>query len=179
MVRGHPVLELFVSGASTGSENHFFCTICHKDVSMETGGAGELVRHFSGLRHWQADVTYRVHQGLPVFNKLMDPLELSESQRSNFLSRPFKDKSEGYSFPEDLLPSCTRVDSVVPLLTMVNCLVELLRAGGTYVFLRRLWGCFRATLGPDNPLSSLNWSKDESLVRFLFSFRSYGCRKCR
>ena len=81
---------------------------------METGGAGEFVRHFSGPRHWQADVTYRVHQGLPVFNKLMDPLELSESQRSNFLSRPFKDKSEGYSFPEDLLPSCTRVDSVVP-----------------------------------------------------------------
>ena len=127
MVRGHPVLELFVSGASTGSEKHFFCTICHKDVSMETRGAGELVRPFSGRRHWQADVTYRVHQGLPVFNKLMDPLELSESLRSDFLSRPFKDKSEGYSFPEDLLPSCTRVDSVVPLLTMVNCLVELLR----------------------------------------------------
>ena len=170
MVRGHPVLELFVSGASTGSEKHFFCTICHKDVSMETRGAGELVRHFSGHRHWQADVTYRVHQGLPVFNKLMDPLELSESQRSDFLSRPFKDKSEGYNFPEDLLPSCTRVDSVVPLLTMVNCLVELLRAGGTYVFLRRLWGCFRATLGPDNPLYSLNWSKSESLVRDFFLF---------
>ena len=169
-VRGHPVLELFVSGASTGSEKHFFCTICHKDVSMETRDAGELVRHFSGPRHWQADVTYRVHQGLPVFNKLMDPLELSESQRSDFLSRTFKDKSEGYSFPEDLLPSCTRVDSVVPLLTMVNCLVELLRAGGTYVFLRRLWGCFRATLGPDNPLYSLNWSKSESLVLFFFSF---------
>ena len=178
IVRGHPVLEHFVSGSSTGSEKHFFCTICHKDVSMETRGAGDLVRHFSGPRHWQTDVTYRVHQGLPVFNKLMDPLELSESQRSDFLSRPFKDKSEGYCLPEDLLPSCTRVDSVVPLVTMVNCLVELLRAGGTYVFLRRLWGCFSATLAPDNPLYSLNWSKAESLVRVLSSFRFYGCRTC-
>ena len=52
---------------------------------METRGAGELVRHFSDPHHWQADVTYRVHQGLPVFKKLMDPLELSESQRGDFL----------------------------------------------------------------------------------------------
>ena len=74
MVRGHPVLELFVSGSSTGSDKSFLCTICHRDVSMETRGAGELTRHFSGDRHWQADVTYRVNQGLPVFNKLKDPL---------------------------------------------------------------------------------------------------------
>ena len=110
MVRGHPVLELFVSGSSTGSDKLFFCTICHRDVSMETRGAAELTRHFSGDRHWQADVTYRVHQGLPVYNKLMDPLELSETQKADFLSRPFKDKLEGFTFPEDLLPSCTRVD---------------------------------------------------------------------
>ena len=74
---------------------------------METRGAGELSHHFSEDRHWQADVIYRVQQGLPVFNKLMDPIELSESQRSYFLSCPFKDKSEGSSFPEDLLPPST------------------------------------------------------------------------
>ena len=164
MVRGHPVLELFVSGSSTGSDKSFFCTICHRDVSMETRGAGELTRHFSSDRHWQADVTYRVHKGLPIFNKLMDPIELSETQKADFLSRPFKDKLEGFTFPEDLLPSCTRVDSTIPLLTMVNCLTELLRAGGSYIFLRKLWGCFRATLGRDNPLYSLNWSRTESVV---------------
>ena len=105
---------------------------------MENRGAGELTRHFSGDRHWQADVTYRVHKVLPVFNKLMDPIELSETQKADFLSRPFKDKLEGHTFPEDLLPSCTRVDSTIPLLTMVNCLTELLRAGGSYIFLRKL-----------------------------------------
>ena len=171
MVRGHPVLELFVSGSSTGSDKLFFCTICHRDVSMETRGAGELTRHFSGDRHWQADVTYRVHQGPPVINKLMDPIELSETQTTDFLPRPFKDKLEGFTFPEDLLPSCTRVDSSIPLLTMVNCLTELLCAGGSYVFLRKLWGCFRATLGRDNPLYSMNWNRTESVVS-LISFLS-------
>ena len=172
MVRGHPVLELFVSGSSTGSDKSFFCTICHRDVSMETRGAGELTRHFSGDRHWQADVTYRVYQGLPVYNRLMDPIELSDTHKTDFLSRPFKDKLEGFTFPEDLLPSCTRVDSCIPLLTMVNCLTELLRAGGSYVFLRKLWGCYSATLGRDNPLYSLSWSRTESMVS-LISFLSY------
>ena len=59
---------------------------------MKTLGAGELTRQVSGDRHWQADVTYRIHQGLPVFNKLKDPIELSETQKADFLSRPFKDK---------------------------------------------------------------------------------------
>ena len=87
MVRGHPVLELFVSGSSTGSDKLFFCTICHRDVSMDTQGAGELTHHFFGDRHWQADVTYRVHTGIARFNILMDPIELSETQRTDFLVR--------------------------------------------------------------------------------------------
>ena len=103
---------------------------------------------------------YRVHQGLPVFNKMMDPIELSETQRTDFLLQPFEDKLEGFTFPEDLLPSCARVDSTIPLLKMVNCLTELLRDGGSYIFLRKLWCCFRATLGRNNPLSS----RTESLV---------------
>ena len=52
---------------------------------------------------------------------------------------------------------------------MVNRLVELLRAGGTYILLHRLWDSFQATLGPDNQLYALNWSKDESLVTVFAS----------
>ena len=158
MVGDHPVYSLFVSGSSTGSPEKFFCRICHRDVSMRTRGAGEFSRHFFGERHWRADVAYRVREGLPVFNRLMDPLELSAEQVSNFLSRPSKGLAEWFSFPEDLLPSCTRVDSSIPLLTMVNCLLELFRSGGSYVLLRKLWGCFRATLGPENPLYILKWT---------------------
>ena len=168
MVKGHPVFELFVTGSSTGVATSFYCTICERDVSMESRGVGELARHFLGVRHWNRDITYRVHHDMPVFNRLMDPIELSTAQRDEYLARPCKEKPEGFSFPEDLLSSCTRVDSSVPLMTLVTCLLELLRAVGGYLLLRRLWGCFRATLVPDNPLYKLNWSRAESLVSCLF-----------
>ena len=166
MVGDHPVYSLFVSGSCTGSSEKFFCRICHRDVSMRTRGAVEFSRFF-GPRHWYADVMYRVREGLPVFNMLMGPMELSAEQIADFRSRPCKGLSEGFSFPEDLLPACTRVDLTIPLLRMVNCLLELLRCGGSYLFLRKLWGCFRATLGPKNTLFSLNWTRVESLVSFF------------
>ena len=111
-----------------------------------------------------------VHQNLQVYNKFLDPMELSESQTQEYLSRPFKEKPESFSFPEDLLPSCTRVESSVPMMTMVNCLIEMLRSGGDYLFLRKLWGHFRATLASENPLYSLTWSRGESLVRHFCVF---------
>ena len=73
MVDDHPVYSLFVSGSSTGSNEKFFCRICHRDVSMRTRGAGEFSRYFFGLRHRYTDVTYRVREGRPVFNRLMNP----------------------------------------------------------------------------------------------------------
>ena len=64
----------------------------------------------------------------------------------------------------------------IPLLTLVNCLLELLRCGGSYTLLQKLWGCFRANLGPGNPLYNLNWSRSESLVSFvLFSYTISFC----
>ena len=167
MVVNHPIFELFVSGSSTGSDKMFHCMICQRDVSMESRGPAELVRHFFGKRHWEMDVTYRVQNNLSIFNRLMDPMELSEFQVEIYMRRPSKGKSEGFSFLEELLPACTRVDSSVPLMTMVNCLIELCRCGGSYTLLRRLWGCFRATLGQENPLYKLNWSRPESLVSCL------------
>ena len=140
---------------------------------MESRGAAEFARHFFGKHHWELDVTYRVQNNMPVFNRLMDPMELSESQLEVYANRPSKGKSEGFSFPEDLLPACTQVDSSVPLLTMVNCLLELCRCGGSYTLLRRLWGYFRATLGKENPLYKLNWDRAESLVSFLSSVSIY------
>ena len=170
MVKEHPAFELFVSGSSSGVETAFFCTICQRDVSIATKGIREISRHFSSDKHWALDVTYRVHQGLQVYNKLLDPMELSDAQTRDYLARPFKEKPEGFSFPEDLLPACTRVDSSVPLITMINCLVELLRSGGDYLLLKKLWGHFRATLGTDSPLYSLTWSRGESLVSFIIIF---------
>ena len=77
---------------------------------------------------------------------------LTVNQVAHYLSPSFKDKSEGFSFLEDLLPACFRVKSSVPLLTIVNCLGELFSAVGDYLLLRGLWGYFRATHGPENPV---------------------------
>ena len=167
IVGDHPVYSLFISGSSVGSDEKFYCRICHRDVSMHSGGAGEFSRHFNGDRHWQADVTYRVREGLPVYIKRKDPLELSVEQIVDYLLRPCRGLAEGFSFPEDLLPACTRAESTIPLLTLVNCPLELLRCRGSYTLLRKLWECFRATLGPENLLYSLNWSRSESLVGFF------------
>ena len=131
---------------------------------MESRGALEFSRHFFGKRHWQLDVTYRVQNNLPVFNRLMDPKELTDAQLEDYRNRPCQGKADGFSFPEDLFPACTQVDSSVLLLTLVKCLLELLRSGGSYTLLRKLWGCFRATLGPEKLLYSLKWSREESLV---------------
>ena len=81
---------------------------------MESRGASEFARHFFGKRHWQVDVRYRVQHDLHVFNRLMDPMELSEAQVSDYMSRPSKGLTEDFSFTEDLLPACTRVGSSVP-----------------------------------------------------------------
>ena len=156
MVVNHSIFELFVSGCRTGSDKLFHCMICQRDVSMESRGRAEFARHFFGKRHWEMDVTYRVQNNLPILNRLMESMELSESQVEMYMRRPSKGKSKGFSFPEDLLPACTRVDSSVALMTMVNCLIELCRFGDSYTLLSRLWGCFRATLGQENPLYKLN-----------------------
>ena len=131
MLKDNPIFEVFVSGSSSGSDKHFYCMICHRDVSMESRwslhGAGEFSRHFFGKRHWLLDITYRVQNNLPTYNRLMDPMELSVTQIDEYMNRPRKGKAEGFSFPEDLLPDCTQVDSSIPLMTLINCLLELLR----------------------------------------------------
>ena len=169
IVKDIPVFEHFVSGSGSGVKTAFFCTICQRDVSIAAMGEREISRQIASDKHWHLDVAYSVHYGLQVYNKLLDPMESSEAQAQVYLSRPFRERPQGSSFAEDLLTSCTRMDSGVPLMTMVKCLVELLRSGGNYILLRKSWGHFRGPLGSENPLYNLTWSRGETLVRlFLF-----------
>ena len=48
---------------------------------MGSHGSAKLVRHFEAKNHWEQDLTYRVHMGLPIYNKLMEPMELSARQK--------------------------------------------------------------------------------------------------
>ena len=104
MLSLHPAFPDFVSGAKCGSGKFSFCRVCHRDIGMKAHGSGEFARHFQSDSHWFKDVTYRVHMKLPVLNRLMEPMELSASLLADYRARPFEDLSEGYPFPEDLVP---------------------------------------------------------------------------
>ena len=173
MVGDHPVLSVFVSGSSTGVSTSFHCMICRLDVSMHSRGAREFIRHYSSDRHWERDVAYRVQNDMPTYDRQMEPVDLSTGQRDEYMNREKYAKDEGFSFPEDLLPSCTRVGSTVPLLTMVNCISDLCRCGGSYVLLQKLWGNFRATLGREDPLYNFHWNCSETLFSIFGIVWSY------
>ena len=140
MLDRHPAFGDFVTGAKDGKGTHFHCRVCDRDVAMKAHGSGEFSRHFRSDAHWFKDVTYRVHMGLQVLNRLMEPMELSDSQLADYRSRPFVDLNGEYPFPEDLLPKHSRAGSKVPFMTLVSCFCEFLRNGGDFDYLRRLWG---------------------------------------
>ena len=68
------------------------------------------------------------------------------------------------NFLEDEVDTLVGVPSNVPPSTLVGCLFELLRNGGSQVFLRRLWNQFRTTLPVESAYASVTWSKPETLV---------------
>ena len=151
MLSRHSVFADFVTGAKTGKAMHFHCSVRGRDAAIKAHGSGEFSRHFRSDEHLFRDVIYRVHMGLQVLNRLMKPMELSDSQLADYKSRPFVDLSGEYPSPEDLLPNHSRSDSKVPFMTLVFCFCEFLRNGGEFDYFRRLWGHFCATLGEQVP----------------------------
>ena len=164
MLALNPLFADFVTGSECGSAKVFYCRICRRDVKLGSKGSAEFARHFESKKHWEQDVTYRVHMGLPVYNKLMEPMELSARQKDDFLARPFVDLGGEFSFPEDMLPKHSKASSKVPLMTLVSSLSDVLRSGGDFTLVRRLWGYFLASLGGRDPEFSLQWSRSETVV---------------
>ena len=111
----------FVSGARNGKATCFPCRVCGRDVCLATNDSGEFGRHFSSESHWFRDVTYRGHMLLPISNRLMDSMTLTDAQLTEYRSRPFVDLSEGYPFPEDLPPKHSKVESRVMTLVSSCC----------------------------------------------------------
>ena len=122
-----PAYEVFVSGPKCGSGKYFFCRICERDVGIRAHGSGEFAQHFQSDGHWHRDVTYRVHMGLPLLNRLMEPMTLLANQLSDYSSRVFVDLAEDYPFPEELVPKQAKVASRVPFMTLVSRFCDLLQ----------------------------------------------------
>ena len=116
---------------------------------MKAHGSGEFGRPSESDKHWFKDVTYRVQMGLPVLNRLMEPMELTESQLAEYRAKPFEDRGEVYPFPEDLLSKHSRVESKVSFMTFVLCLGELFRifAVAGFYFLAATVGAFLFVFG--------------------------------
>ena len=163
----NPLFQDFVSGPKNGRGTHVFCKVCKRDVVMKA----RFGRHFYSPGHWNRVVTYRVHMGLPIYNRLMEPMTLSAAQLADFRSRPFEDLGEGFPFPENLVPTRARVESKVPYMTLVASLFDFLRSGLDFNLVRRLRGYFRATLGERQPDFSFEWSRSETIVSMLVGTR--------
>ena len=168
MLSLHPAYRDFVSGSKTGAGTHFHCLVCKRDVAMGSQGSREFARHFQSDSHWDKDVVYRVHMGMPVLNKLMEPLQLSEEQLAEYRAKPFVELGTGYPFPEDLLPKHSRVESKIPFMTFVGCLCDLLRCGGDFALVRQLWSHFCVSLDKQKADFTLHWSRSESVVSCVF-----------
>ena len=69
-----------------------------------------------------------------------------------------------YPLVEDEVDDLVGVESNVPSSVLVGGLFELLRSGGSHMFLRRIWNQFRATLPVESNCAQATWSKTESLV---------------
>ena len=143
---------------------------------MKALGAGEFKKHFSSDGHWYRDMRYRVHMGLPVYNRLLEPMELSASQIADFKSRDFVDLAKGFPFPEDLLPKHFQVGSKVLFMTLISGICEWLRSGGDFALLRRLWANFRASLGESAPEYEMSWSRTETVASVVSHFLCFRCR---
>ena len=164
MLSEHILFKDFVTGAKSESDERFFCRICKRDVAIRAHGASEIIRHFGSAGHWRRDVMYRVHMEMPVYNRILQPMTLSETQLANYRARPFKDLGGEFPFPEDLVAKHSHPSSKVPLMTLVSCVCELIRRGGDFFLLRHLWGHYTSSLGTREPQFAMNWSRSETVV---------------
>ena len=162
----HPIPKLFVSRSDKGP-NGFNCSICQKDVSFLSRGPRGIWRHFKCKGHYAKDRRYRYDHEEMIFTEKFDAIPVAEStveQRAEIEQTPPVVLGKMNKFLENEVDALVGVPSNVPPTTLVGCLFELLRSGGSQVFLRRLWNQFRTTLPVESPYASVTWSKTETLV---------------
>ena len=166
MALRHEIPALFVSKRSDGGVNGFNCAICRKDVSFLSKGEAEIWRHYLCKSHYALDRRYRYdHEDVIFLRDLVSVRveDVSEELRDEILETPSVTLGPKYPFDEDAVDGIVGVQSRVPASTLVGCLLELLRTGGSQSLLRRLWALFRSTLG-GGTYSVASWSKTETLT---------------
>ena len=163
----HAIPRLFVSRRDDKSPNGFNCSICKKDVSFLSRGARGIWRHFKCKGHYLKDRRYRYDHADVIYTEKFDPIrvaDLSAEQRAEIEETPPVVLGRMNKFLEDEVDALVGVPSNVPPTTLVGCLLELLKSGGSQLFLRRPWNQFPTTLPVESPYASVTWSKTETLM---------------
>ena len=166
----HPIPRLFVSRRTDKSPNGFNCAVSRKDVSFLSRSPRGIWRHFKCKGHYLKDRRYRLDHEDVIYSENLDAIpvaEVSAELRAEIELTPPVTLGRMNKFVEDEVDALVGVPSNVPPTTLVGCLLELfelLRSGGSQVFMRRLWNQFRTTLPVETPYASVSWSKTETLV---------------
>ena len=172
--------RFFVTKATdaAGKPIHFYCPICHKDVSVLTHGPHEVLTHFQGVKFFASDQQLRLETpGWRALDFEENPFSESdlERQRERLLRGPLVIRDREYPFTEDLIvDESGDPDATLPVVAKVSSLIEVLPLGGPYELVGQLWSQFTLTASRMN--NNVTWSRDEVLVgNFLFHVSTYPC----
>ena len=170
------VRQFFVTGLTdfATKPSHFYCRICCKDVSVPTNGRQEILRHFRGSKLFPRDQRLRLEtlswEVLDYDGNIMGPAEV-ERHQEKIMRAPLVVRDREYPFSEDVIVDETgAVDPNLGLKAKVSTLIEVLRLGGSYELVYRLWAQF--TLSAVRVNVDVTWSRDEVLVS-SYTFAPY------
>ena len=162
------VWRLYVTGPTdvATKPSQFYCRYCRKDVSVLTHGHDEILRHFQGSKHFARDQRLRLEtpgwEVLAYEGNIMRPAEI-EHQREKIMKAALVVRDREYPFSEDVIVDETGVvEPNLGLMAKVSSLIEVLRLGGTYQLVYRLWAQFALSAVGVNV--DVTWSCDEVLV---------------
>ena len=160
--------RFFVTGPTgfATKPSHFYCRICCKDVSVLNHGHHEILRHFQGSKHFPRDQCLTLEtpgwEELGNEGNVMSPAEV-ERQREKIMRAPLVVRDREYPFSEDVIVDETgAVDLNMGVMEKVSSLIEVLRLGGSYELVYRLWAQF--TLSAVRVNVDVTWSRDEVFV---------------
>ena len=123
--------QFFVTGATdaAGKPSHFYCRVCHKDVSVLTHGPHENLRHYQGVKHFARDQRLRLETpGWRVLDFEVNPLSESELERrrQHILRGLLVVRDREYPFTEDLIVDDFEApDATLPVAAKVSSLIEI------------------------------------------------------
>ena len=173
------VWRFFVTGPTdvATKPSHFCCRICRKDVSVLTHGHHEILRHLQGSKHFPRNQRLPLEmpgwEVLDYEGNVMSPAEL-ERQREKIMRASLVVRDREYPFSEDVnVDETGSVDPNLGVMAKVSSLIEVLRLGGSFELVCRLWAQF--TLSAVRVNVDVTWSCDEVLVS-SYTFATYVLR---